>query len=124
MIGSLRQLCSGTGKVTRDWDIMCLLYLFFFSAHFKFTLSSAHVQGAKNSIADAISCTQIMLKLSPLIHQKPVDIPTPFRELVLEKRSDWKFQYWRDSFSAILKRGIHLQEPHSLTLSIKGVKKI
>ena len=41
---------------------MCLLYLFFFSAHFKFILSSAHVQGAKNSIADAISCTQIVAK--------------------------------------------------------------
>ena len=75
--------------------------LFFFSTNFKFTLSSAHVQGAKNSIADAISCTQVMQKLSPLIHQEAVDIPTPLRELVLDKRSDWKFQRWRESFSAI-----------------------
>ena len=49
----------------KDRDIMrllCLFVPFFFSVHFKFTLSSAHVQGAKNSIADAFSCNRLLLR--------------------------------------------------------------
>ena len=43
----------------RDQDMVHLLHcLFVFSMHFNFTLSSAHMEGAKNSIADVISRTQ------------------------------------------------------------------
>ena len=91
----------------KDWDIMRLLRcLFFFSAHFKFTLSLAHVQGVKNSIADAISRNRLSLlqKLSPQIYQETVVTPAPLKKLVLDRRSDWTSQRWRERFSAILKR--------------------
>ena len=44
------------GQGTRTW---CTSYTACsFSMHFNFTLSSAHMEGAKNSIADVISRTQ------------------------------------------------------------------
>ena len=59
-VGALRQLCSGTNN-QRKVGKKLLHCLLIFSVHFKSTLSSTHVQGAKNSTADATSCTQIVM---------------------------------------------------------------
>ena len=88
------------------WDMIWFLYcLFFLTAHFKFVVSSVHVQGAKNTVADAISRNRfpVLQTLAPQIHQALVDIPVHLKELVLDKQSDWTFQHWRGQFQTILK---------------------
>lgn len=87
-----------------------------FSVHFKFTLSSAHVQGAENSIADVFSCNRFK-SLSSQIHQEPVVTPAPLRELVLDKRSDWTSQHWRERFSSF-KKGLASSTPASYTSAV------
>ena len=81
-----------TAPRPKDWDNMRLLpvplFVLFFSVHFKFTLLSAHVQEAKNSIENLSQQIVIVAKLSPQFHQEPVVLPTPLRELVVDKRSD------------------------------------
>lgn len=70
------------------WDMIWFLCcLFFLTAHFKFIVSSVHVQGAKNTVADAISCNRfpVLQTLTPQIHQAMVDIPVHLKELVLDK---------------------------------------
>ena len=110
-VGALRQLCSSEAINTRrarDQDMMHLLRCWYiFSVHFKFTLPSAHVQGVKSSTADTISHNRwslLLQKLSSQIHQEPALL----RELVLDKRSDWASQHWREQFSAILKGACQL----------------
>ena len=56
------------------------------SVHFTFTMSSAHVQGAKNSIADVIVIVAKILSIDP---PRATRYPAPFRKLMLDKRSDW-----------------------------------
>ena len=75
-VGALRQLQAINARWARDQDNMYLLRcLFSFRPHFKFTLPSAlpsaHVQGAKNSIADAISHTQIVTAAKTLFIDPP-----------------------------------------------------
>ena len=84
------------------WFLCCL---FFLTALFKFVVSSVHVQGAKNTVADAISRNRfpVLQTLNPQIHQALVDIYVHLKELVLDKQSDWTFQHWREQFNTILK---------------------
>ena len=87
-VGTLRQWSRQStqgGQGTRTW---CTSYAVcsFFSAHF-IQLSSAHVQGAKNSIADAISCTQIdwMEQFSAILKR---GLPAPCWPLIHHLRTD------------------------------------
>ena len=95
LIGTLQRLCSCAGNhcttakgLGQHASPTCTLFVLFFSVRFKFTLLSAHVQEAKNSIVNLSQQIVIVAKISPQIHQGPVVIPAPLRELVVDKRSD------------------------------------
>lgn len=81
----------------RDNSMMHLMRcLTFVAAFFNFIFSSAHIPGAENVLADALSRNkaQLFLSLSPQARRLPSSIPKAVLELLLGEKPDWTSQAW------------------------------
>ena len=77
---------------TALWGL--LRCLFFFTAHFRCSVSAEHIKGSQNVIADAIS------RNLPF----PQPILPELHQIILEKSLSWSSQRWRVLFNSYLER--------------------
>ena len=90
------------GRRAKNQDMMCLLCcLFLFTTYFMFILSSAHTQKLRTPLqmqSPTHRCNCCKNYLHRSIKSHVLDISTPLKELVLDKRSDWTSRHWREWF--------------------------
>ena len=97
-----------TRRTCRDHNLMHLLRcLFFFEAHFQFSLLATHIPGSSNDLADDLSRD----KLSSFIQKtgnssaaEPTPIPQELTDMLMTHRPDWASDSWRQMFSCISKK--------------------
>ena len=93
-------LTTGTSK---EKDAMALLRcLFFFAAHFNIHLTSTHIAGATNSLADALSRnhSQKFFHSLPQANPSPTPVPQQLLDLLLHDPIDWASPKWSTKFSS------------------------
>ena len=77
-------------RTARNPELMHLLRCFsFYSAHFRFHASCAHVPGAINSAADAISWNNLTLFASLVPEARQVQVQPALFQLLVATRPDW-----------------------------------
>ena len=77
--------------------------LFFFTAHYKLSLSAVHIPGAANTIADAIS-RNYPLTPFPQLASLPVVVPPTLARLLLDTSLHWASPSWTPLFKCCLGR--------------------
>ena len=92
----------------RDPSLMHLLRtLFFFEAHFQFSLQAVHIAGKDNNLADDLSRNNLssFMQACPQSPAKsPTMVPSPLRDLLLSSKPDWNSPTWTRLFKDILRR--------------------
>lgn len=89
---------------SRDPIVMSLMRcLHFIAAKFNLLLSSTHLSGAHNTLADALSRNNASLFLSccPQAHKQPSQIPPALMALLLHSKLDWTSPSWSKMFNSI-----------------------
>ena len=96
-----------TSRSCRDPNLMHLLRtLFFFEAHFHFSLQADHIPGTDNSLADDLSRGNLhsFLQRCPIIPNKsPTSIPDSLRDMLLLSKPNWNSPAWTTLFRDTLK---------------------
>ena len=90
----------------RDTHLMQMMRcLFFYAAHYHFSLTARHVPGAINTKADALSRNNIQLfrSLLPQADPIPTSIPPHVLDLSLANSPHWTSSHWRQMFVDSLK---------------------
>ena len=92
----------------RDPNLMHLLRtLFFFEAHFHFSLHAEHVAGVDNTLADHLSRNNVssfMQRCSRIPDSTPTSILRSLRDMLLHSKPDWNSPAWTQLFKATLKQ--------------------
>lgn len=92
----------------RDPNLMHLLRtLFFFEAHFQFSLHAEHIAGKDNPLADDLSRNNLpsfMQKCPRKPSKTPTAIPSPLRDMLLNSKPDWNSPTWTQLFRATLRQ--------------------
>ena len=91
----------------KDKTLMQLLRcLFFLEAVFQFQLSSSHLPGEMNDLADDLSRNRLQdFKHKNLrADANPTDIPSPLLQWLLQQHQDWSSPHWMLQFSSFVKR--------------------
>ena len=89
----------------RDKPMMQLMRcLFFYAAHFHFTLSAQHTPGATNTLADALSRNNInrFRSLCPQASPHPTPVPQEALQLAHTNAPDWTSESWSQQFTSSL----------------------
>ena len=87
-----------TAQSSKDPTIMHLLRcLFYYLALHNIYISSEHVPGVQNTIADSLSCNfmQVFQQLAPKANPYPTPIPGALKELLTLNHQDWLLLAWR-----------------------------
>ena len=88
-----------------DQDLMHLLRcLFFFEAHFDFSIAAEHVPGVEYGLADDLSrnrCNSFLLQV-PNASKTPTPLHEALTELVLDTRAQWTSPAWTKQFTSIV----------------------
>ena len=91
----------------RDPSLMHLLHtLFFFEAHFQFSLQAVHIAGKDNNLADDLSRNNLssFMQACPQSPAKsPTMVPSPLRDLLLSSKPDWNSPTWTRLFKDTLR---------------------
>ena len=85
-------LNSGTSASPASMNL--LRCLSFYGAAYGFCMSSVHVPGAHNTVADAISRNNITVVNSVLSQASRELIPTPVVDLLVTARPEWGSETW------------------------------
>ena len=96
----------------RDHLLMHLIRcLFFYSAHYQFTISAVHLPGRDNRGADALSRNQLdrFFLNCPQANPTPLVIPAPLLSLAVFRRPDWTSKLWKQLFASTLRTASHSQ---------------
>lgn len=92
----------------RDPNLMHLLRtLFFFEAHFQFSLHAEHIAGKDNQLADDLSRNNLpsfMQRCPGEPRKSPTTIPSPLRDMLLSSKPDWNSPTWTQLFKATLRQ--------------------
>ena len=82
--------------------------LAFIKAKFDLTIVASHIQGAKNTLADALSRDNLALfcSLHPQANQNPTAIPEALLHLLIISKPDWTSKRWTDLWNAIFSNGL------------------
>ena len=77
--------------------------LVFIMAKFNFVVSAAHIKGAVNDLADALSRNKRAYFLStyPQAQPSPTQIPEELVDLLILSAPDWTSQLWTKLWTAI-----------------------
>ena len=97
----------------RDPLLMHLLRcLFFYAAHYEFSVTARHIPGKQNIGADAISRNNSSLFLSSYPQANPTATPLPpaLLELAVLSRPDWTAKNWKQLFASTLNRVLPNQQ--------------
>ena len=95
---------TNTSKVREIAHLLrCLAFI---SAHWQCHLSAAHVPGAQNSVADAISRNNMVTfrVLHPQAAEEPEQIPMELVQLLITESPDWTSTAWTQLWKAIFRK--------------------
>ena len=85
--------------------IHLLRCLFFFEALYSFQISSSHIAGEANTLADAISrnnMVSVMQVLGPNAGELRVTPPRALIDMLINAKPDWTSPAWRKMFKDTL----------------------
>ena len=88
----------------RDDSLMHLMRcLAFVSAKFNFVVSSCHIRGNDNTLADALSRNNLplFLRSRPQAQATPTPLPSALQELLLHQKPDWTSTRWTQLWTSI-----------------------
>ena len=107
-------LKSGTSNDKKCMSLLRCLY--FFTAHCNITLLSSHIDGATNTLADALSRnnTHLFFSKFPQASPTPSPIPLPLINMLLQQETDWTSPHW----SALFKASCSQLLPHLHSLAM------
>ena len=93
-------LKSGTSNDKKSMSL--LLCLYFFNAYFNITLLSSHIDGATNTLADALSRNNTHLFFSKFPQASPTPSPIPLLliNMLLQQETDWTSPHRSPLFKA------------------------
>ena len=84
---------------------MHLLRCLFFEARYSFQISSSHIAGEANTLADAMSRSNMvsgMQVLGPNVRESQVTPPRALIDLLINAKPDWTSPAWRKMFKDTL----------------------
>lgn len=90
----------------RDPLLMHMLRcLFFYAAHYNFSVSASHLPGRLNTGADALSRNNLdnFFSNCPQASRLATPIPTPLAALIVTHRPDWTSKLWQQLFASTLR---------------------
>jgi len=95
-----------SGWCKNKYAMHLLRCLHFFLAAYQIRLTSEHIRGSRNRLADALSRNNHHRFLSELssAQQVPTRVLSLLRRLLVDHQVDWMSQTWRDLLSSILIR--------------------
>ena len=99
-------LNTGSAKDSLLMHLLCCL--FFYAAHYHFSLSATHLPDRENFGTDALSHNKHIQFLStyPQALPTPTAIPVAIVQLAVTSRPDWTSKSWKQLFISILNRGL------------------
>lgn len=110
----LRSRCDNSAVVAvlnsrscKDKDLMQLLRcLFFFEAQYQFHVSSQHIPGVENGMADDLSRNRIgkFQMDNPSMDFNPAPIPPSLLQWLMAPQQDWTSPHWTQQFSSFVGR--------------------
>ena len=81
--------------------------LFFFEAHFQFSLHAEHIPGKDNLLADNLSRNNLpsfMQRCITTPDKHPTPVPDSLRDMLLKSKPDWNSPAWMQLFNATLRQ--------------------
>jgi len=100
-------MCTLNSRYSKDLYLMHMLRtLFFIEAHFQFEISSMHVPGVSNTLADYLS-RNLMTKFHanlPHADTHPSHVPPFLLQWLLDTQLDWTSQRWTRKFNSFVNR--------------------
>ena len=91
-------------SVYRDNFVMHLVRcLAFITARYNFVVSSSHIHGVDNTLADALSRDKLVLfhYLLPQAQLNPSTIPPALLDMLIHSKPDWTSLHWTMLWSSI-----------------------
>ena len=88
---------------SKDSDVMQLMRcLAFLGAKLEFHITTSHIRGADNTLADALSRNNLPLfrSLYPQADQQPAPIPEAILDLVLLRDPEWTCKNWTGQWNS------------------------
>ena len=85
-------------RTSKDNTVMHLVRsLHFFLAHWDIKLTTSHIAGKSNILADALSrnLMQVFCNQAPSAHKEGTTIPLLLQELLITERPDWCSEVWK-----------------------------
>ena len=100
-------VCTLNSRYSKDTYLMHMLRtLFFIEAHFQFEISSMHVPGVSNTLADYLS-RNLMTKFHanlPHADTHPSHVRPFLLQWLLDTQLDWTSQRWTRKFNSFVNR--------------------
>ena len=96
--------------------------LHFFSAHFGFTFTAAHIPGIQNVAADALSRGNLMLFCSIFPQVPEALVPPPLWEAIVQRMPDWSCPHWMREFRGCWNLGSHPPQQRHIGLELGGLQ--